>query len=157
MTNERLSVGDQAPDFRSVNQYGAEVVLTDLLAESAVMLLFYPFAFSGTCTGELRTLEKLSADFHAAGVRPISISCDTKYSQKIFADQEGYTFWMLTDFWPHGQIANDYRVFSPAIGAPIRGSFLIDRQGEVRWSVMNAPSAARDIEGHLEEAQRLNA
>lgn len=150
-----LAVGAEAPDFTSSTQHGTEVSLSDLLAESAVLVVFYPFAFTGTCTGELRRLEELSADFLAAGVRPVSISCDAMFSQRVFAEQEGYSFWMLNDFWPHGAIARSYGVFHEDRGCAVRGSFLIGRDGRIVWSVVNPIGTARDLDDHLQQARTL--
>lgn len=137
--------GDPAPDFESVDTHGTPVRLSDLRG-TPVALVFVPFAFSGTCTGELCVLRDNIELFDAAGVRLLVVSCDPTYSLRAWKEQEGFTFDLLTDFWPHGAIAQAYGVFDAEHGLAVRGSFLIDAEGVVRWSVVNARTQARDLE-----------
>ena len=114
-----------------------------------MVLVFYPYAFTGICTGELRALQELSADFAARGTRVVAISCDSIYSLRTFAEQEGLTFDLVSDHWPHGAIASAYGVFDTDRGCAVRGSFVLDAAGVVRWSVINEIGEARDIAAHL--------
>jgi peroxiredoxin len=140
-----LNPGDTAPDFTLNNTHGTPVRLADALAEGPVLVVFYPFAFSGICTGELCELRDNFADFQSAGVRLLAVSTDPMFSLKAFAEVEGYEFDLLSDFWPHGAVASAYGVFNADRGMAIRGSFLIDAGGTVRWSVVNQPGERRDL------------
>lgn len=141
-------VGDPAPGFISRNQFGAALDLADLSGAPAV-LVFYPYAFTGICTSELHALQDLSAQFADRGARVVALSCDSMFTLRTFADTEGFTFDLVTDHWPHGAIASRYGVFDPERGCAVRGSFVLDAAGVVRWSVINKIGEARDIAAHL--------
>jgi peroxiredoxin len=143
-----LNPGDPAPDFTLNDTHGTPVHLADALAEGPVLLVFFPFAFSGICTGELCELRDNIEDFQAAGVRLLAVSTDPMFALKAFGEKEGYAFDLLSDFWPHGAVASAYGVFNADRGMAIRGSFLIDGNGVVRWSVVNQPGERRDLEGY---------
>ena len=99
-----LQVGDPAPDFTLTDTHGSPVSLADLRG-TPVVLVFVPFAFSGVCTGELCELRDNIGVFEAAGTRLMVVSCDPMYSLRAWAEQEGYAFDLLSDFWPHGEVA----------------------------------------------------
>jgi peroxiredoxin len=138
------TLGEPAPDFASVDTHGTPVRLADLRG-TPVVLVFVPFAFSGICTGELCELRDNIAELDAAGVRLLAVSCDAMYSLRAWKEQEGYPFDLLSDFWPHGEIARAYGVFDDERGLAIRGSFLIDSGGVLRWALVNPRTQARDL------------
>jgi peroxiredoxin len=144
-----LPVGDQAPDFTLKNQHGQEISLSALRGKP-VVLVFFPFAFSGICTGELCEIRDNLGVFEDDGVTVLAISCDHFFSNRAFADRDGYTFDILSDFWPHGAVSQAYGVFEDGAGAARRGTFLIDADGIVRWSVENPIGEARDFQGYRE-------
>lgn len=126
-----IDVGQPAPGFTLQDQNGADVSLSDFAGEKAVALVFYPFTFTGICEGELCALRDDLGRYEAAGVQVLAVSCDSKNSQKVWAEQEGYTFPLLSDFWPHGATAQAYGVFNEAVGCANRATFLIGRDGVV--------------------------
>lgn len=140
-------VGTEAPDFRCKNQHGEDVVLSDLRGRN-VLLVFYPFAFSGVCTGELTGLRDELATFTDAGTEVLAVSCDPVYALRVWSDQERFGFGLLSDFWPHGAVASSYGVFDADRGCAVRGTFVIDREGVIRWSVVNALPDARSLEDY---------
>ena len=142
------TVGMHAPDFRTRNQYGQQVSLAELRG-APVVLVFYPWAFTRTCTSELQGLRDSSAQFRDQGAQLLAISTDTMFSLRVFAEQERIGFDLLTDHWPHGAIAQAYGVFDAEAGCALRGSFVLDAQGVVTWSVVRAISGARDVAEHL--------
>ena len=144
-------VGEKAPDFELNNQHGELVKLSSYKGKKPVVLVFYPLSFSGTCTGELCELRDNISMFDTADVELLAISVDSKYTQKIFADQEGYKFQVLADFWPHGGVAKQYGVFMEEIGFAKRGTFLIDKDGVIQAKFVNGPGEARDL-GSYQEA-----
>jgi peroxiredoxin (alkyl hydroperoxide reductase subunit C) len=150
-----LSVGQAAPDFTLKDQNGVPVSLSEFLGRKNVVLVFYPFAFSGICTGELCEIRDNLGAFVGDDVQVLAISCDHMFSQRAWADKEGYFFPLLSDFWPHGQVARDFGVFNEKAGAAVRGTFLIDRQGIVRWSLVNGIGQARDFSGYHEALAQL--
>ena len=130
-----LSVGDPAPDFELKDQHGQTVRLSSLRGTKAALVVFYPWAFSGVCGGELQELQerqlrdRSATTWRCSRSRPIPI-----YALRAFADQHGFTFPLLSDFWPHGAVASAYGVFSEEVGIALRGTFLVDTDGVVRWS-----------------------
>jgi peroxiredoxin len=139
-----ISVGEVAPDFELKDQHGAKVKLSSFKGEKNVVVLFIPFSFTGTCTGELCAIRDDLGAFQNDDVQVIAISCDSPFTQKIFAEQEGYKFPVLSDFWPHGAVAQAYGIFNADLGCALRGTFIIDKQGVIRWSVVNGLGDARN-------------
>ena len=150
-----LEIGTSAPDFKLKNQFGEEVALSSFKGNKNVVLLFYPFAFSGICTGELCGLRDDLSSFQNDNVELIAISCDAMHTQKAFAEKEGYKFSLLTDFWPHGEVAKKYGVFNDERGCAIRGTFIIDKSGVLRWSVINSIGDARNLVDYKEALAKL--
>ena len=150
-----VEVGSPAPDFTLKNQDGQEVSLADFAGEKAVLLVFYPFAFSGICTGELCSVRDDLSSFQNDDVQVLGVSCDTTWSLKVWAQQEGYEFPLLSDFWPHGAVSESYGVFSADLGFAFRGTFLIDTDGVVRFAEHNGPGEARDQQGWRDALKQL--
>lgn len=140
-----LTIGQAAPDFELVNQHGEKVSLASFKGEKNVVILFYPFAFSGICTGELCAMRDDLEAFQNENVQLLAISCDPMFAQRAFAEQEGYKFPVLSDFWPHGAVATAYGVFQEARGCATRGTFVIDKDGILRWQIVNGMGDARNI------------
>jgi peroxiredoxin (alkyl hydroperoxide reductase subunit C) len=143
--------GEPAPDFVLRDQHGQPTALTDQRGVANVALVFFPFAFSGICTGELRGIRDGLEDFQTDGIQVFAISCDPMFALRAWADAEGYFFPLLSDFWPHGAVARRYGVLDERTGAAGRGTFLIDRDGIVVWSHLGPPGVARDF-GPYQEA-----
>jgi peroxiredoxin len=139
-------VGDIAPDFSLVNQFGETVTLSDYRGKSNVVVVFYPLSFSGTCTGELCELRDNFSDFQNANVELLAISVDSKFAQKKFAEAEGYKFSVLADFWPHGAVAQAYGVFLEEHGIATRGTFVINKEGEIVAKFVTGPGQARSLD-----------
>jgi peroxiredoxin len=138
-----LSIGTAAPDFELSDQNGNKVSLSSFKGKKNVVLLFIPFAFTGTCTGELCAMRDDLASFQNENVELLALSCDSMFTQRIWAEKEGYNFPVLADFWPHGAVATAYGIFDAERGCALRGTFVIDKEGIVRWSVVNGLGDAR--------------
>lgn len=147
MADTRIGVGDVAPDFSLSDQYGATVSLRELRSDRGVLIVFYPFAFSGICTGELTEIRDDLGAFQNERCAVVALSCDPVFALRAWADQEGYFFPLLSDFWPHGQVSSAYGVFEQSGGFARRGTFLLDRDGVVRWALINDPGSRRDFSG----------
>jgi peroxiredoxin len=126
-----IETGQTAPDFTLKDQAGTAVTLSQFRGDKAVAVVFYPFTFTGVCEGELCELRDDVAEYEAAGVQLLAISCDSVPSQKVWAEQKGWTFPVLSDFWPHGEVATAYGVFNDDLGCAVRATFLVDREGTV--------------------------
>jgi peroxiredoxin len=141
-----LEPGGPAPDFSLRDQHGATVTLSSYRGEKAVVLMFYPYAFSRVCTGELCEVRDSLPTFESDQVQVLAISCDPVFSLRAFAEQDGLTFPLLSDFWPHGEVAKAYGVLNEERGCADRSTFIVDRDGVLRWSVHNQMPDARDLE-----------
>jgi mycoredoxin-dependent peroxiredoxin len=141
-----VEVGDTAPDFTLRDQNNEEFTLSSLRGRKAALLVFYPLAFTGICTGELCVVRDDLGSFQNDDVQVLTISVDSPYSHKVFSEREGYQFPLLSDFWPHGAVAKAYGVFNETTGFANRGTFLIDRDGVVRFAEMNEPGQGRDAQ-----------
>ena len=150
-----LRLGGLAPDFTLRDQFGQDVTLSSYRGTKAVALLFYPYAFSGVCTGELAGVRARLDEFLTFDTEVLAISCDPMFALRAFADAEGLNFPLLSDFWPHGAVSRAYDVLDERIGAPRRSSYVIDREGVVRWSVHNAMPEGRDLDEHLRQLHAL--
>ncbi|MBX9470961.1 peroxiredoxin [Microcella sp.] len=137
------AVGTVAPGFSLRDQYGQTVSLSGFRDRSAVAIVFFPLAFTGTCTGELCELRDNLAMFDAAGVTLLGVSVDSTATLREFAEREGYTFSLLADFWPHGEVAQRYGAFLPDKGFATRATVLVDSSGLVRATFATNPGEVR--------------
>jgi mycoredoxin-dependent peroxiredoxin len=152
-----LAVGSTAPEFTLRDQHGGEVGLTSLLAAGLpVVVVFYPFAFTGVCTRELHALRDALPVLDARASL-VAVSCDSMFALRVFGDAEGLSFPLLSDFWPHGEVARAYGVFDSSRGCALRGTFVLDPAGVVRWQVVNAIPDARDVADVLAALGTLDA
>jgi mycoredoxin-dependent peroxiredoxin len=149
-----LPVGAPAPDFALRDQHGQDVTLSGS-SGVPVLVVFYPWAFSRVCTGELAALRDVRRSVVERGARLLAVSCDPVYTLRAFAEAERLDYPLLSDFWPHGEVASAYGVFDDVRGCARRSSFLVDGGGVVRWSVHRELSDAREIQAHLEALGHL--
>jgi peroxiredoxin len=149
------AAGSRAPDFETQNQYGESVRLSDYAGRRPVVLVFYPYAFSQVCTGELTALRDRPDLLEQAEF--LAISCDPIFTLRAYADAQHLPFSLLTDFWPHGAIATSYGVFDQTRGCALRGTFVIDRTGLIRWSVLNPVPEARNPNDYATALASLGA
>lgn len=126
-----IAIGATAPAFTLKDQSGNDVSLSDFAGEKAVALVFYPFTFTGVCEGELCALRDDLGTYESAGVQVLAVSCDSRFSQGVWAEKQGWNFPVLSDFWPHGEVAKAYGVFNEAVGCANRATFLIGTDGTV--------------------------
>ena len=126
-----IAAGQPAPAFTLKDNNGEDVSLSDFAGEKAVALVFYPFTFTGVCEGELCQLRDDLSEYEEAGVQVLAVSCASRHSQRVWAEQQGYGFPVLSDFWPHGAVAQAYGVFNDQLGCAIRATFLIGKDGVI--------------------------
>ncbi|MGH3311808.1 MAG: peroxiredoxin [Streptomyces sp.] len=150
-----IDVGTKAPDFTLKSQHGESVSLSDYRGNKNVVLIFYPFAFTGVCTGELCALRDELPAFVNDDVQLLAVSNDSPFALRVFAEQEGLEYPLLSDFWPHGEASRAYGVFDEEKGCAVRGTFIIDTEGVVRWSVINGLPDARDLNEYLKALETL--
>lgn len=151
-----LEIGDEAPDFTLTDHTGEAVTLSELRGRP-VVLVFYPLAFTGHCTGELCGLRDELAEFAGADAEVLAISVDTAASLAVFHEQEGFGFRLLSDFWPHGEVAQAYDAFLPERGIATRATYVIDRDGRIAAHFRVSPSESRDMDAYREALAQVAA
>jgi peroxiredoxin len=150
-----IAEGDIAPDFALPDQHGRIVRLSDLRGAKNIVLLFFPFAFTSVCTGELRAVQAELSVFQNARTQVLAVSCDSMHALRAFSDAQELDFPLLSDFWPHGTASRSYGVFAEDKGCAVRGTFVIDRQGAVRWTIVNGLPEARDLHDYAKALEAL--
>ena len=131
-----ITTGDRAPDFDLEESHGRRVRLSDFLGRSNLLLVFHPFAFTSVCEEEARDLQENLESFRNANTEIVFVSCDTSAARQAWKRQLGAEYRFVSDFWSHGAAARAYGVFNEANGAPVRGTFLVDTDGTVIWSLV---------------------
>ena len=146
-----------APDFALPDQHGRTVTLNEFKGRKNVVLVFYPFAFTSVCSGELHALQEELDALRGEDTEVLAVSCDSMHTQRVFAEQQGFEYPLLADFWPHGNTARAYGVFAEDKGCAVRGTFVIDREGVIRWSVVNDLPDARDLHEYVKALEAVRA
>ena len=132
-----VATGEQAPDFDLEEAWNLpRVRLANFRGKRNVLLVFHPFAFTAICREEALDLQENLASFHNAETDVIFVSCDTSAARQAWRQELGVTYSFASDFWQHGATARAYGVFDEATGAPRRGTFLIDKDGVVIWTLV---------------------
>jgi len=139
-----LPLGMTAPDFTLPDANKTPVSLSSFRGQQAVLLVFYPFAFSRLCTAELCEIRDDLGTFQNEDVQVLAISTDTAQSLKAWSKAQGFTFPLLSDFWPHGEVAKAYDVFFDKAGMAMRGTYLVGVDGVIRFAEANGPGELRD-------------
>ncbi len=140
-----VEVGEQAPDFELKDQHGTPVRLSSFQGTKNVVIVFYPLAFSGVCSGELCALRDDFPEITREDVELLTVSVDSTFVLRTWADRDNFDFSLLSDFWPHGGVAKLYGVFDEDKGVATRGTFILDKAGVIRWKVVNPIPQARDV------------
>ena len=126
-----LATGDIAPEFTLKDTDGNEVTLSSFRGQQSVTLVFIPFAFTGVCQGELCELRDNLNSFTNAGNQLLVITCDSRHSLGVWKSQQSFNFPLLSDFWPHGEVATAYDCFNDALGCAMRRTVVVDTEGKV--------------------------
>ena len=140
----QLAVGEQAPEFELRDQNMQKVALSSLRADRRVLLVFFPLAFTGTCQGELGYIRDNLDAFSNDDVTTVAISVGASPTHKVWSSAQGFLFPILSDFWPHGEVAQAYGVFNDVSGYSNRGTFLVDRDGTIAFADVVGPGESRD-------------
>jgi peroxiredoxin len=138
-----IGTGDAAPEFDLEETHHKRVRLADFRGRRNVLLVFHPFAFTPVCTEEALDLQENLQAFRNAETEIVFVSCDPSAARQAWKKELGAEFTFASDFWAHGATAKAYGVFNESNGAPIRGTFLIDKQGTVIWSLVKAEDVRR--------------
>ncbi|OBG19720.1 peroxiredoxin [Mycobacterium sp. 852002-51057_SCH5723018] len=152
-----LPVGAPAPDFTLRDQNQQPVALSSFRDARNVLLIFFPLAFTGICQGELDRLRDHLPEFENDHSVALAISVGPPPTHKIWALESGFTFPVLSDFWPHGAVSQAYGVFNADAGYPNRGTFVVDRSGIIRFAEMKQPGESRDQRAWTQALAALRA
>ena len=151
-----VKTGDRAPDFDLEVTLGERVRLSDFVGRSNLLLVFHPLAFTPVCEDEALDLQENLESFRNAGTEIVFVSCDPSAARQAWKRQLGAEYTFASDFWPHGSAAKAYGVFNEETGTPYRGTFLIDREGTVIWSLVKVSGERREdlVPGSLDVLER---
>ena len=138
-----VTTSERAPAFDLDVTHEERVALSDFLGRSNVLLVFHPFAFTAVCEEEARDLQENLESFRNAQTEIVFVSCDPSAARQAWKKELGAEYTFASDFWPHGAAAKAYGVFNEATGAAHRGTFLIDKEGNVIWSLVNMTDERR--------------
>jgi mycoredoxin-dependent peroxiredoxin len=152
-----VEIGDEAPDFELKDQTGQPVRLSDYRGKKAVVLAFYPLAFTGTCESEMCGIRDRIDTFRNDDVETLAISVDSPPAHQRWAHEQGFDFPLLSDFWPHGEVAQAYGVFEEEFGIAARATFIVDPDGKVVYTDRNPIPSARDQDAWQQALAEIGA
>ena len=138
-----VRTGDMAPEFDLEVAHHERVRLSDFRGRANVLLVFHPFAFTPVCEEEALDLQENLESFREAQTEIVLVSCDPSPARQAWKRRLGAEYTFASDFWPHGAAAKAYGVFNESSGAPHRGTFLIDKEGSVVWSLVKISDERR--------------
>ena len=152
-----VEIGDEAPDFELPDSEDGKTKLSDYRGRKNVLLVFYPLAFSPICTSEFCALRDINRDLQSDDTEVLGISVDSRWTLKAWKEAEKFPNKFVADFWPHGEVGRAYGVLDEKRGTTLRGTFLIDKQGIIRWMEINPALEARDQAGWRKAISDLGA
>lgn len=130
-----MRVGDEAPDFELRSHRGGTVKLSDFRGRKHVVLAFHPLAFTPVCATQMSGYEADLSQLDAQDAAVLGISIDPQPSKTAWATTLGpISFDLLSDFHPHGEVAQKYGVFRQKEGFSERAVFIVDKQGRIAWA-----------------------
>jgi len=139
-----VEAGQQAPDFDLQVNADTRVRLEDFRGEKNVLLVFHPYAFTGICEAESCDIQDNLERYREADTDVVFVSCDAWPARQAWKKELGHDYTFASDFWPHGAVAQAYGVFDDTRGISVRGTFLIGKDGVVRWALVHAPGERRE-------------
>lgn len=150
--NQKLQVGQPAPNFTLDDENGEKISLSDLRGQP-VVLIFYPFDWSGGCTKELCSLRDNYGDWASTGAKVFGISRDSRYSHKAWKEHLGLNYSLLADLI--GETAKKYGAWNESSHRADRVTIVIDREGIVRYVLYNDAGTMRDHAEALESVREM--
>ncbi len=131
-----LKIGDNAPDFKLINSEKKEVLLSQHLGKN-VLVLFFPFAFTGVCTDELCSIRDNKGMYDKIDAVILCISVDSPFTLGKFKEIQGYNFDLLSDF--NKEVSTAYGVLKEEFvlglkGVSKRSAFIVDKMGKIRYA-----------------------
>ena len=132
----KIEVGSKAPDFTLYNTEKTKISLSDYKGKN-VLLLFFPLAFTGTCTKELCGIRDNISTYNSSNAQVLGISVDSLYTLAKYKEEQNLNFPLLSDF--NKDVSELYGSLYPKFGFDMKGvgkrsAFLIDEDGIVRYA-----------------------
>ena len=141
-----LPDGTVAPDFVLKDHTGKEFKLSELRGKR-VLLSFHPLAWTGVCAKQMQALEANKETFTSFNTTAVGISVDSVPTKKAWAEDLGIKeTQLLSDFWPHGQVAKLYDLFREEDGLAQKANVIVDDNGKITFSKVYEMSQLPDIE-----------
>ena len=131
-------------------------MLSSYAGRKAVLLVFFPWAFSHVCTSEMAGIRDRLDEFMTFGTEVLGSPPTRRTPLRVFADTDGLNFPLLSDFWPHGAVARRTGVFDGERGVARRSSFVIDRGGLCSGRCTTSMPDGRDLDEHLARLHQLD-
>ncbi len=129
--SDRIGLGDTVGNFVLTDQEGGEFDLSEYRGQK-VLLSFHPLAWTSVCAQQMTALDSRYNEFRSLGTTPVGISVDTVPSKKAWAESLGLQdLRLLSDFWPHGELARRLEIFIEPKGISERSNILLDEKQEV--------------------------
>jgi peroxiredoxin len=130
-----LKAGDEAPDFDLRSHRGGTVKLSDFRGKKNVVLAFHPLAFTPVCATQMSSYESDKSQLDALDAVVLGVSIDPQPSKAAWGKTLGtISFDLLSDFHPHGEVAQKYGVFRQKEGFSERAVFVIAKNGKIAWA-----------------------
>lgn len=143
---KKVNVGDEAPDFSLKDQHNQEFTLRELKGNK-VLLSFHPLAWTGICAKQMKSLEDYKAVFDNMNTVALGVSVDTVPSKHAWAKELGIKETrLLSDFWPHGEVAKKYGIFLEEKGISGRVNIILDEDQKIVFFKVYEISQLPDIE-----------
>jgi peroxiredoxin (alkyl hydroperoxide reductase subunit C) len=145
MSNESLTLtptlqmGDEAPDFSLRATTGETIALSQYRGHKNVVLAFFPFAFSGTCSAQMPSYQAELERFNSYDTQVLGLSMDGLHSLRHWAGELGITYPLLSDYYPQGKVVDLYGVRHPS-GMAERALIVVDKQGKIAWIHVHRPT-----------------
>lgn len=150
-----IEIGSPAPDFSLPDTEGTEVTLAQQRGHKT-LLVFIPFPWTGICDGEACTLRDHFADLNSFDANVVVITCYPRPANRKWAQENGFRFPVLSDFWPHGAVARLYGAFNEQTGSANRSTFVLDGDGVVREIVAtDSLGTPREYDAYVEALGKI--
>jgi peroxiredoxin len=155
MSEKTLEVGDSAPDFSIRDNTEALTTLSEYKGKN-VVLSFHPLAWTSVCQAQMQDLEKYKEGFDLLNAIALGLSVDSVPCKKAWAEAIGVKETkLLSDFWPHGGVADSYGVFLEDKGISKRVVFIVDKEGVIRFKKIYPMAEVPDIKGIMNALKEI--
>ena len=152
---KRVKVGERFRDFSVQDQNEGEFTLSKLKGKR-VLLSFHPLAWTSVCAEQMKSLEKNNEVFDSLNTVAVGVSVDTVPSKKAWAENLGIKYTrLLSDFWPHGKVAETYGIFRSRYGTSERANIIIDENQKIGFFKVYPIGQLPDIQEIINELKKL--